>query len=520
MAGRFADWLRSIEFTLFERYPEHSQLRRMAGEFTIRDRGRPIPEGLVGEVRRTTAGTRLHIDHRHDEIEFDLVVSGTGSYTVGNLTYELKPGTLVWLATGQQHRLVRSPKLEMWVAHVRPGLFSDLELAEIKAQPSHILPPDELLDLDRLLSQVAQDSDDPKTYNSGISYLMRRALRASESSAPAHIKLMHPAVTRALILLRQSKGAFSLSRLAEESAIAPSYLSRLLVEHTNCSFVDWRNRIRLERFFEDYSPGANLLEASTAAGFGSYARFHHIFSERVGCTPSEWTHRSDHIVPRFGDESAPESLPVRRRWMRLVSFASPALTTLFGADFFDRVLDAAPVARRQDRLQDVDLPMALSAKDAERFVQSVRAENAECADAYDELIQLHDFGGLFAGVVRAYELHPGQLADAATALIVAIWTALSGAADPSFEQVTAARKQIANALWLGPKRNPECDHESHIALLCHFVVVYRALQASRASGSDRTLTQLRAAALSLGRTLFSDSIASARLTEEGFRRSH
>ncbi len=205
--------------------------------------------------------------------------------------------------------------------------------------------------------------------------------------------------------------------------------------------------------------------------------------------------------------------------MRLVPFASPALTNLFGAGFFDRVLDAAPVVRRQDRLQDVDLPATLSAKDAERFVRSVRAEDAECADAYDELIQLHDFGGLFASVLRAYELHPGRLADAATALIVAVWTALSGAADPGFEQVTAARNQIANALWLGSARTVESDHECHIALLCHFVVVYQALQASRASGNDRTLTQLRAATLSLGKTLFSDSITSARLTEEGFRRS-
>jgi hypothetical protein len=30
-----------------------------------------VPAGLAGEVRRSVAGARLHIDHRHAELEFD-----------------------------------------------------------------------------------------------------------------------------------------------------------------------------------------------------------------------------------------------------------------------------------------------------------------------------------------------------------------------------------------------------------------------------------------------------------------
>jgi methylphosphotriester-DNA--protein-cysteine methyltransferase len=434
----------------------------------------------------------------------------------------------MWLVAGQQHRLVRSPKLEMWVANVRPDLFNDAELAEIRAQPSRLLPGDELLDLDRLMSQVAQDSDDPETYNSGISYAMRRALRASHDCAPADIKLMHPAVTRALMLLRQSGGSFSLSRLAEESGIAPSYLSRLLIEHTNCSFVDWRNRIRLERFFEHYRPGSNLLEASVVAGFGSYARFLHIFTELVGCTPSEWAHRADRAIPPIevtyeGAGNANSLLPtsnlrIRRRWMRLVPVANPVLRDFFGKNFLDDVLAAKPVTRYAAKSQEQDLPAAMSAIDTQCFVQAMATESSESGDEFSQVLRVHDFGSLFSGVLRAYELDPRKLADAATAFIVLLWTAIDGTPDPSSDEVHASRRQITNVLRCRAAGNDEKNRQIHVALLCHFVVVYQALQAARASGNDRTLAQLRDAATHLAKQIFGESIASAKLTNEGFQR--
>ena len=61
-------------------------------------RTRDIPAGLVGEIRRTVAGARFDVDHRHAELEFDLVVRGSGSFTLDNENYALKPGTLIWLA--------------------------------------------------------------------------------------------------------------------------------------------------------------------------------------------------------------------------------------------------------------------------------------------------------------------------------------------------------------------------------------------------------------------------------------
>ncbi|WP_425453155.1 AraC family transcriptional regulator [Bosea caraganae] len=498
------------------------------GDRPIRDQGRPIPEGLVGEVRRTVAGARLHIDHRHEEVEFDLVVRGAGSYTVGNLTYELKAGTLIWLRPGQQHRLVRSPKLEMWVVSLRADQVDALGQAEIAAQPSRLLPGEELVDLDRLLSQVAQDSDEPTTYNAGLTYALRRALRACRGSPPAHLKLMHPAVTRALLLLRESGAAFSLSSLAEESGIAAPYLSRLLVEHTNRSFVDWRNRIRLERFMEDYQPGMNLLMASLDAGFGSYARFHHVFHQMVGCTPSEWAHRADRSFAPPADETTgvagfgvPRTLnlSIRQRWTRLVPLASPLLATCFDKTFLDRVLapGAAP-HQHAPAADDAGMPVSLAASDVEHLLAMLQQRDADLTTEFAQLIQTHDFGGIYAGVLRAYELVPGELADAVTAFMLVLLTARAGAPDPGLEQVKAANRQVRDALWHSATPDPRQSRNIHTALLCHFVVIYQALQAARASGDARAMSLLHSATLGLEQELFGSGTAAVTLTDHGLVR--
>jgi hypothetical protein len=121
------------------------------------------------------AGARHEIDHHHDDLEFNLVIKGSGAYRIGQEAHALKPGTLIWLVPGQRHSLCRSPFLEMWVVVARPELVDAAWLPEIAAEPSRLLPGEELIDLDTLLSQVSQDSDEPAVYNAGVTYALQRA---------------------------------------------------------------------------------------------------------------------------------------------------------------------------------------------------------------------------------------------------------------------------------------------------------------------------------------------------------
>jgi AraC-like DNA-binding protein len=97
-----------------------------------------------------------------------------------------------------------------------------------------------------------------------------------------------PVVRRVLDALDQNVlvGARS---LAGELSISPGHLTRVFRTEMGVSLVEYRNRLRIERFFELVEQGGNnLLAAALAAGFGSYAQFHRVFRKVVGTTPREY----------------------------------------------------------------------------------------------------------------------------------------------------------------------------------------------------------------------------------------
>jgi len=77
--------------------------------------------------------------------------------------------------------------------------------------------------------------------------------------------------------------------LAREMSISAGHLTRLFRTEMGMSLVEYRNRLRIQRFFGLVEKGGdNLLAAALAAGFGSYAQFHRVFRRVVGTTPREY----------------------------------------------------------------------------------------------------------------------------------------------------------------------------------------------------------------------------------------
>ena len=77
--------------------------------------------------------------------------------------------------------------------------------------------------------------------------------------------------------------------LAKRFAVSASKLTHAFKEEMGVSLVEYKNRLRLERFLTLVSPGGgNLMQAALDAGFGSYAQFHRVFRELLGATPREY----------------------------------------------------------------------------------------------------------------------------------------------------------------------------------------------------------------------------------------
>ncbi len=78
-------------------------------------------------------------------------------------------------------------------------------------------------------------------------------------------------------------------RLARRLGTTADKLGRAFKTTLGETLRDYRNRIRLSNFFSMVDPaGRNLLGAALDAGFGSYAQFHRVFRQHLGCSPIEY----------------------------------------------------------------------------------------------------------------------------------------------------------------------------------------------------------------------------------------
>jgi methylphosphotriester-DNA--protein-cysteine methyltransferase len=102
-------------------------------------------------------------------------------------------------------------------------------------------------------------------------------------------------VRRVLAALERDTGARG-QDLARELGVSPGHLGRVFKAEVGVSLVEYRNRLRLRSFFDRVEQGeANLISASRAAGFGSYAQFHRVHRQLLGGTPRDLISRATSV---------------------------------------------------------------------------------------------------------------------------------------------------------------------------------------------------------------------------------
>lgn len=286
----------------------------------------PRYDGMLFLAESARNPPRLN-SHRHIELELNLVVSGAIIYVVDGRRFRFEKRSLLWLFPGQEHQLVdRAGNQQNYVAVFKPELIDRACRSEAYAflrgdgadldGVLHTKLDPETFDLVRkTMDSVmagAPDSDilnreagfglsagfrfehaDPDGLNAGLHHLLLLCGRAQlagntiERAAP-----LHPAVRRAIDLLGENTDDLSLSTLAKQCGASATHLSRLFARQLGVPLNRYRNSMRLRRF-HDYYHGPEqktMAEAAFAAGFGSYAQFHRVFTQTYGSGPRESLH--------------------------------------------------------------------------------------------------------------------------------------------------------------------------------------------------------------------------------------
>jgi AraC-like DNA-binding protein len=100
-------------------------------------------------------------------------------------------------------------------------------------------------------------------------------------------------VTAAVAMLADDP-AIDAAVMARRFEVGLGRFARVFRAEMGMSLVEYRNRVRLDRFDTLLGEGdMSLFEAALAAGFGSYAQFHRVFRKLRGVTPREYVRRGD-----------------------------------------------------------------------------------------------------------------------------------------------------------------------------------------------------------------------------------
>lgn len=253
-----------------------------------------LPAAAEGAVWRSR--TEGHIDrrlHRHDELEVNLVESGTADYLVAGQRIAVARCTLLLLFPHQDHLLTRtSADFRMCIAVFRPQLAR--RTLAVDPGDAVLVRRLDRLSSDRLavlLDELAGVSD-LERLNLGLAYALATAWAAYlAADRPAVARDVHPAVARAAYLLHD-RPHLTLRDAASEAGLSGARLSRLFKAQLGVGLAAYRNEQRLRLFQELYGDGARLstMQAALDAGFGSYAQFHRVFRSRMGMGPREFRH--------------------------------------------------------------------------------------------------------------------------------------------------------------------------------------------------------------------------------------
>jgi len=225
--------------------------------------------------------------HRHQECEINFVACGSAKVIAPGKKWDLQSGDVLLLPSFYAHNLLSaSSDVRLWVLVLRPEEAHGFPLCE----PVRMELDSRSVDVcDRIATDLAPMRDDA-TADAGLRYLFARLRIAARQIETRPARTLHPALFRAVEILRHAEGAIGAEELARQAGISAPHLLRVVKEETGLTLTGLRQTIRLREFlrFHSESPGERLLANALRAGFGSYNQFARVFTHAFGMTPKRY----------------------------------------------------------------------------------------------------------------------------------------------------------------------------------------------------------------------------------------
>ncbi|QAY66681.1 AraC family transcriptional regulator [Paenibacillus protaetiae] len=270
-----------------------------------------IDKLYVEYVKRASPYT-MEADHYHPYYEMYYMLSGQRIYFVGDRSYPVEQGDLVFIAPDELHQTMHAgePEHDRLIMHFGPWYLSRFAPAEQELllspfrQASKVirLPRQEHWQIDQLLRRLlAEIRDKPPGYELtpglAVTELLLGVARYLQQHEPVPIYHDTPLHAKISEIVRHINAHFAepitLAALSEQFYISPYYLSRKFKEITGFPFTDYILLTRVkeaQRLLRETD--RNISDIAAEVGFDNFSHFGKTFKRIAKLSPRDYRKRT------------------------------------------------------------------------------------------------------------------------------------------------------------------------------------------------------------------------------------
>ena len=294
--------------------PDQLKLITTIGEVTDSDKAVLLKMWTV----RVKSGKRPLRKHSHIRFEISKVLSGSGTYSVGSKTYDIKKGDMFVFTGNEQHCITNVDEngLQIINLHFEPrylwGKASDsLSSQNIGLCFSHSdafhnrIPAQNCQLLSFIFDKICNEllnlaSEYPLAVKSCLNLLLITLIRDYDY-APAMTSFAFDKTEPVRHVIRYIDEhlcePLNLNALASIAGMSPNYFSSLFHSISGIHLWDYVNSRRIEAAIQLLTnEDLNIIDIAMQCGFNNTANFNKIFKKFTGMTPREYRHSDEYII--------------------------------------------------------------------------------------------------------------------------------------------------------------------------------------------------------------------------------
>ncbi|WP_420114828.1 helix-turn-helix domain-containing protein [Pseudactinotalea sp.] len=265
-----------------------------------------MSDGVITErsglwTRRGDPPVMTH-QHRHDDVELNVVRTGHLRYLFGGLERAVEPGQVALFWGGTPHQLLRSGTSEhgdvMWLHIPLTTVLSwDLPADQLAVllQPRMVVVGAGDLEYDAATAASRWHTDlergDAELAFLEVQALVRRVLRSAADQAGSSYlpDQLDAAVTMTRLIAERFRDPLSATEVAAASHLHPSHAMTVFRRVMGCTIGTYLTRCRVveaQRLLVTTRMPTSAV--AFAAGFGSQSQFYEHFTRACGKAPGRW----------------------------------------------------------------------------------------------------------------------------------------------------------------------------------------------------------------------------------------